>query len=171
MKTSETPAAGSPVALLESARHELIEHTRAGRGGRAAVATFASRLDALLQQLFTSLTPPARPAALFALGGYGRRQLCLHSDVDLLVLFDGSIGDEEERFVRELLNPLWDLKLILGHQVRELVDFERIERDNPEFLLALVDARLIVGSASLFDRFSAVFHRPDTHAFIVNALG
>jgi [protein-PII] uridylyltransferase len=170
MKTSDTPATGSPSALLDSARLELIEQTRAGRGGRAAVATFAGRLDALLQQLFASLAPSARPAALFALGGYGRRQLCLHSDVDLLVLFDGAMGDEDERFVRDLLHPLWDLKLMLGHQVRELADFEHVERDNPEFLLALVDARPIAGSAALSDRFSAVFHRPDTHAFIVGAL-
>ena len=32
-----------------------------------------------------------------ALGGYGRRTLCLHSDIDLLIVFDGPIGAAEER--------------------------------------------------------------------------
>ena len=41
----------------------------------------------------------------------------------------------------------------VGHQVRELKDFARIEADNPEFLLALVDARPIAGDRDLFDRF------------------
>src|SRR5438105_1265880 len=106
MKASESAATGSPAGLLESARHELVDQTRAGRGGRAAAATFSNRLDALLQQMFASVPPPGCPVALFALGGYGRRQLCLHSDVDLLVLFDGAIRGDEERFVRSLFNPL-----------------------------------------------------------------
>ena len=40
---------------------------------------------------------------------------------------------------------------MLGHQVRELADFDRLETDNPEFLLALLDARLVAGDPSLFD--------------------
>ena len=47
------------------------------------------------------LRPDAQVAVL-ALGGYGRRHLCLHSDIDLLVLFGGRIGAAEERFLRAL---------------------------------------------------------------------
>ena len=170
MRTTDGRPAATPADVLEAARHELVERTRAGRGGQAAVATFADELDDLLQQIFRSAPPPAHAAALFALGGYGRRQLCLQSDIDLLVLFDGSIGPQDERFVRGLLTPLWDLKLTLGHQVREIADFSHLESDNPEFLLALVDARVVAGDGSLFDRFGEAFHRPDTHAIIVGAL-
>src|SRR6266550_419656 len=127
MKTTERHLTGTPADRLEAARHVLIDHTQAGQGGRAAVSEFADRLDDLLRQVFAAAPPPARPVALFALGGYGRRQLCLHSDVDLLVLFDGPLGPDDERFVSGLFNPLWDLRLTLGHQVRELADFDRLE--------------------------------------------
>src|SRR5438105_11007047 len=105
MNTSERGAAPAAGELLDAAREELIEQTRLGRGGASAVAAYAERLDDLLRQVFAAAPPPARPVALFALGGYGRRQLCLHSDVDLLVLFDGPLGPDDERFVSGLFNP------------------------------------------------------------------
>src|SRR5204863_9115881 len=49
-------------------------------------------------------------------------------------------------------------------------DFAQLETDNPEFLLALLDARTVAGDASLVDRFAERFHRPETHAFIVHSL-
>ena len=95
--------------------------------------------------------PLAKSAvAVAALGGYGRRALCLHSDIDLLVVFEGRLGRAEERFVKALLHPLWDLKLQVGHQVRLLDDFAVLERDNPLYLLALMDARFLAGDDRLF---------------------
>ena len=105
-----------------------------------------------------------------ALGGYGRRQLCLWSDIDLLVLFEGPIGAADERFLHGFLNPLWDLGVVVGQQVRELADFSTLEADNPEFLLALVDARPLAGDRTLFERFTVTFHQPATHAHIVASL-
>ena len=57
------------------------------------------------------------------------------------------IGAADERFLRGFLNPLWDLGLVVGHQVRELDEFAQLEADNPEFLLALLDARPVAGDA------------------------
>ena len=62
------------------------------------------------------------------------------------------------------LHPLWDLGVVVGHQVRELEDFSALEADNPEFLLALLDARPVAGLRVLFDRFRALFHTAATHA-------
>jgi len=160
----------TPLAVLEAARRELADETVRGRGGRMAVERYAGRVDALLQRLCAEAPAAARPVAIAALGGYGRRHLCLYSDIDVLVLFDGAIGPDDERFLRAFLHPLWDLGLVVGHQVRELADFERIEIDNPEFLLALADARPIAGERSLFDRFAVMFRRWETHAFLLESL-
>ena len=79
---------------------------------------------------FAEATPPESVAVL-ALGGYGRRHLCLHSDIDLLVLFGGRIGAAEERFLRAFLHPLWDLGVVVGHQVREIDDFRTARGRQP----------------------------------------
>ena len=162
--------AGGARAVLDAARAELRADTLRGAGGRAALERYSDRVDALLRQIYAAAGEPPSPVAVLALGGYGRRHLCLYSDIDLLILFSRSIYPAEERFLRGLLHPLWDLGVVVGHQVRELDDFRTLETDNPEFLLALLDARPVAGARELFDRFNDVFHTAATHAFILRSL-
>ena len=165
MSTTQ-PGAGSAIRVaLDAARDELRGDIVRGAGGRAALEQHANRVDGLLQSLYAEAGGAERPVAVIALGGYGRRHLCLHSDIDLLLLFEGRIGPAEERFLRAFLHPLWDVGVVVGHQVRELDEFADLETDNPEFLLALLDARLVAGSRVLFDRLGAMFHAPTTHAY------
>jgi len=160
----------SPRTRLAAARDELSAATARGQAGREALARYAGAVDDLVAELFTDALGDTPQAVALALGGYGRRHLCLHSDVDLLVLFGGPLNSAHEGALNELLHPLWDLGLAVGHQVRELDDFARIEADNPEFLLALVDARPIAGDRDLFDRFMTRVQRADLHAHVVAAL-
>ena len=141
------PGAGSTLrAALDAARDELRADITRGAGGRAALERHADRVDGLLRRLYTEAGAPDGPVAIIALGGYGRRHLSLHSDIDLLVLFGGRIGPSEERFLRAFLHPVWDLGVVVGHQVRELDEFADLETDNPEFLIALLDARPVAGA-------------------------
>jgi [protein-PII] uridylyltransferase len=176
MSDADTGSLDSPQAapgrspLLEEARRELCDDILLGHGGRAALARYSERLDTLLRQLLAAAPRTEQSVAVVAIGGYGRRQLCLHSDIDLLVLFGGHLGPAEERLLRLILHPLWDAGLVVGHQVREIDEFARLEIDNPEFLMALVDARAVAGDLGLFQRFETAFHRAGTHAHVVGAL-
>jgi len=144
-------------AALDAARQELVASTERGEGGRQALARYSEGVDGIVRELVDAARAQTRtPIAVCALGGYGRRALSLHSDIDLLLLFGGPIGRPEERFVKALLHPLWDLRFTVGHHVRELADFDRLETDNPEFLLALMDLRQLAGDRDLADRFDAV---------------
>ena len=170
MSMTQTGAGSTIRAALDAAQNELRADTTRGAGGRAALERHADRVDGLLRQLFSDAGVPGRPVAIIALGGYGRRYLSLHSDIDLLILFGGRIGRSGERFLRAFLNPLWDLDIVVGHQVREIDEFTDLEVDNPEFLLALLDARLVAGTDALFERLGTVFHQASTHAYIQRSL-
>jgi [protein-PII] uridylyltransferase len=163
-------AVTTPFRVLESARQTLSAQAGRGEAGRVALERFADRLDALIRQLAAEAPPPGREFAVLALGGYGRRQVCLHSDIDLLVLFDGPIGAACEQFLRAFLNPLWDLQLVVGHQVREVADFAVLETDNPTFLLALVDGRTIAGDHALADRVMAKLQTAEARRFMLRSL-
>jgi [protein-PII] uridylyltransferase len=140
-------------AALAAAREEYAADARSGRGGRATVQRYADRMDGLVRTVVDAASDRTATAfCVCAVGGYGRRALCLHSDIDLLVVFDGVIGPSEERFVNALLQPLWDLRLALGHHVREFDEFDASDTSNPEFLLCLLDLRFLGGDPSLFER-------------------
>jgi [protein-PII] uridylyltransferase len=159
----------SLTASFAAARAELKGDVSQGVAGRAALERYADRVDVMLRQLYTEGAPTPDGVAVLALGGYGRRHLSLHSDIDLMVLFE-RIDAAGEQFLRAFLHPLWDLGVVVGHQVREIDEFRRLEADNPEFLLALLDARLVAGSRALFDRFNGLFHTSTTHAHILRSL-
>lgn len=131
---------------------------------------YSHRMDALVQQLYAEAGSLTQSVAVFALGGYGRRELCLHSDVDLLILFAGTIGREDERFLHAFLNPLWDLGLTIGHHVREVSEGAALDADNSEFLLALTDGRSVVGDATLLDQFLAASDVARTNSRTLEAL-
>src|SRR5687767_2312251 len=144
-------------ASLDVARRELIDATERGEGGRAALARHADCIDGIVRELVDSARPhTSAPLAVCAVGGYGRKSQFLYSDIDLLLVFGGPIGRPEERFVKALLHPLWDLRFQVGHHVRELADFDQVDTTNPEYLLALMDLRTLAGDRDLIDRLDAV---------------
>jgi [protein-PII] uridylyltransferase len=160
----------TPASRVRAAREALGLETLAGGGGRSALERFSDRLDATIRALMADAGAPPSPLALVALGGYGRRQLCLYSDIDILVLFAEPLSAREEEFLRQFLHGLWDLDLVVGHQVRTLADFDLLEIDNPEFLLALLDARLLQGDGLLLDHVLAGLQAPHARDAMLDAL-
>ena len=139
---------------LEAATSQLVGKTRRAYAGITTLRRHATEIDAIVQRIYRETCDlESTPAALVALGGYGRKHQCQFSDVDLLVVFEGRIGKTEERFLSAILHPLWDLGLNVGHQVRELADFDSPETDNLEYLVALLEARFIDGDANVFRQF------------------
>lgn len=90
------------------------------------------------------------PYAIFALGGYGRSEQCLHSDIDLLFLFKKEVGDQTEDLIREIIYPLWDIGLEVGYATRSLKECLRLAGNDFEILTSLLDARFVCGISPLY---------------------
>ncbi len=156
-----TPATETLRGMLQAARDELAADTLLARGGLASLGRYSDRVDDLVRLIYRAARGQTdAPVAAVALGGYGRRQLCMHSDIDLLFVFGSPIGAPEERFLRSMLHPLWDLRLDVGHHVRELADLAQPDTDNPEFLVALLEARYLDGDAALFEQLTTLCQGP-----------
>ena len=60
--------------------------------------------------------------ALFAIGGYGRRELLPNSDVDVLILLERQNQNTHRTNIQSFTTLLWDIGLEVGHSVRTLRD-------------------------------------------------
>ncbi len=113
-------------------------------------------IDEYLQSGFeTSMVGPSmdlakNPYAFIALGGYGRQEQCVHSDVDLLFLFKQSVPDEAESLIREIVYPLWDIGLDVGYATRSIKECLNFAGKDFEVLTSLLDARFICGMSPLY---------------------
>lgn len=135
------------------------ERARGGRRrGRSHAPVGGVRRVELATQLVDDVLGDLVPAAaelsgsplvtLVALGGYGRRELSLHSDVDLLfVVGEAEELRSEEVFVEALLYALWDLGLEVGHSVRSVDATLKWAEGEQTVLSSLLDARLLPGGS------------------------
>jgi len=85
-----------------------------------------------------------------ALGGYGRRELCPHSDIDLMLLYRPEERARVESVAETLFYPLWDAGLELGHGARTVDECLEVAEDSLELLTSFFQARLLVGDQELF---------------------
>lgn len=96
------------------------------------------------------LNETSNPFAIIALGGYGRDEQCVHSDVDILILFDKKVPKEAEELVREIIYPLWDIGLDVGHATRSVDECIKLASGDLEVFTSLLSARFICGLSPLF---------------------
>ena len=69
-----------------------------------------------------SLFRDKRHFAIVPVGGYGRKELCIYSDIDIILLFNSKIPSRAKSLAEDILYPLWDLGLDLGYGIRTIRD-------------------------------------------------
>ncbi|MFF9754159.1 [protein-PII] uridylyltransferase [Streptomyces sp. NPDC014344] len=124
----------------------LTERARSGPPRRSALAGLT---DDWLAGLFAAGAPGARGVSLVAVGGYGRAELSPRSDLDLLLLHDGSAPEAVSALADRLWYPVWDLGLALDHSVRTPAEARRTAGEDLKVQLGLLDARHLAGDLGL----------------------
>ncbi|MCF8111279.1 MAG: [protein-PII] uridylyltransferase [Desulfobacteraceae bacterium] len=144
-----------PAETLKLRRQELFASAMQWEPAEF-IRAHAELFDSYFQQCFASsrvgpeLGINRNPYAVIALGGYGRAEQCVFSDVDLLLLFEKSVPAEAEELVREYVYPLWDLGLEVGYAIRSLRECISMAREDLEILTSVLDARFLCGISSVY---------------------
>ncbi len=142
---------------LHSAREELIALFLRGGEGRF-LERHCRLIDHYFQESFAGshvgprMAIDRNPYAIVALGGYGRTDQCVHSDVDLLILFEKAVPASAEGLIQEIVYPLWDVGLDVGHATRSLKECVSLAGKDYEVLTPLLDARFVCGVSILYSR-------------------
>ncbi len=114
-------------------------------------------VDAIVLDIFEAAIEDypecAASVALVPHGGYGRREMAPHSDIDLMLLHaapsEKAIAPLAQRLVRDLCDSGFDV----GFSLRTPPQCTRLIVQDPIIFSSLVDSRLLAGSVGLFTQF------------------
>jgi [protein-PII] uridylyltransferase len=154
MPSTSTP--GSELRVFYADESARIQNDFAAKGdGRAAILSRTTVVESVLLRLWNQYISPQKdgPAglALVALGGFGRKWLFPHSDIDLLFLYASERTETEYKDrVRQFSQEVWDLRMKLSPASRKISECERFDPENLEFTISLLDTRYLAGDPALF---------------------
>ncbi|WP_294961254.1 HD domain-containing protein [Sulfurimonas sp.] len=131
--------------LFESSQGKdfLVKHTK------KLDSVISLMYKTVLRRVFGNYLPmrSSIPVAIVALGSYGREQLCVNSDIDLLIVYEDVDGFNTQLIIEKLFYLALDAGLKLGHRVHETSDLFKAAGEDITIRTSLMESRLITGSA------------------------
>ena len=120
--------------------------TTAGPDRRRRVT---AAVEGALVGLYTEVGGPSAGTALACVGSLARHELGPRSDLDLVLLHDGSDPAGTDRLADRLWYPLWDSGVRLDHSVRTPTECAAVAGRELSAGVGLLDLRVVAGDAGL----------------------
>ena len=136
-------------------------------GGQAGIATCRALSD-LQDQVITKLFEVAADesaatirdqVSLVLLGGNGRQDIAPWSDLDVMLLYQGTLTDDISDFARRINADMTDSGMQVGFSIRTPNDACKKAIEDAVIFSSLTEARLLVGNEKLFSKFQTSFVR------------
>ncbi len=112
----------------------------------AVIGTLLSLAD---KRFFKNHPDSGERVAILALGGYGREEMGLSSDIDLLFLYEGKNEPYIRSVTDSILYPIWDNKMEITGATRSTADCISVGRSDLRAQTAMLDARFVAGDRLL----------------------
>jgi [protein-PII] uridylyltransferase len=154
-------------ALREEAR---VLHLAHGEG--TAVSLILTRaVDEAISNAMEATSSSEKIAAV-GVGGYGRAELCPHSDVDITFVVTGGI--EASFLAQRVMHFLWDMGLNIGHSVRNIGQVLDTYENDHDSWAATLEYRYVAGSKTIFEGLDSAIRNfisnNDDHGFVNSTL-
>ena len=173
--------------FIELENEMLRRLHRKSASGLKVCQTRAAMIDVVMENLFLAALdfytirhgPIPCKMSLLATGGYGRRELNPHSDIDILFLYPENVSNKnfalfQEVLAEEILYPLWDFGWKVGHASRNTREVIKEAKKEIQSKNAILESRLVCGSKSLYtsmqERFSGYYKKENSTAYIQQRL-
>ena len=157
----------SVVEARQTWRHgcsKLREIHESGASGLSICSQLTELLDSVLIQICQTAIDEISPdlgsrVSITLLGGCGRGDIAPFSDVDLMLLYQGSLTDDIVELSRRLNQDIADSGLQLGFSCRTPREACTMSLTDAYIFSSLTEARLLGGNLDLFENFQGRFRR------------
>ena len=155
--------------FLRLEKEMIHRYHQKGDSGLRVTRSRAVIIDVLIQYLYNWAIRVAKdsmgitkPMCILATGGYGRGELSPLSDIDLMFLYPKSsmgksLDNLKEIMTREILYPLWDSGLKVGHASREINEALSESQKDIRNKNSMLDSRFVCGDRKIAQKFIAKF--------------
>ncbi len=132
---------------VENQLQESFDH---GQSIRDVILTRSNMTDEALIFLWKYAKLDQTDLSLFAVGGYGRREMLPYSDVDIMILSEDEFSEEQEKLISVFISSLWDVgNFKPGISVRTIANCVEQATSDLTVATALIESRLITGNEHL----------------------
>jgi len=164
-------------SYLDEGRAFLETLHRSSESGRKVNEANSDLIDRLVRRLFGLAEDQLleegieleQGLCVVAVGGYARREMSIHSDVDLLVVYRGEVTPYVSQIAERLQYWMWDAGLKLGCATRTIRETLNLGRQDETVRTAILTARFLCGDGEFFHEFSDQIQRrflKDVPAFV-----
>lgn len=152
---------------VAAAREHLAEVHGSSRSGARVNALHSDLMDRLVRRLFqiaeaehfAEQPETEERIAVLAVGGYARREMAIHSDVDLLLLHEGAVTLYVARIAERIQIWLWDAGLTVGCATRTITDTIELARRDATVFTGVLDTRFLSGDPVFYHEFLEAIRR------------
>ncbi|PJD95602.1 MAG: [protein-PII] uridylyltransferase [Legionella sp.] len=145
--------------IIKERKQELSIQLHSGKPIHDITIELVAVVDSLLDDLFKKNRLEQNNAfALIALGSYGRRELQLHSDIDLLLLHDEHALEVDLNRAQQLIQNAWDIGLDISHQITTPEACAQLADTDLCVISTLMDMRLLCGNPALWEELQYKIH-------------
>jgi len=89
--------------------------------------------------------------SIIATGGFGRKELAPHSDIDILFLYSLKSKKDLEDFVKFVLHTLWNLGLKVGYATRTPKECILYSKKKLDVCTSILESRFITGDKTIYE--------------------
>ena len=140
-------------------RERIRNRHQFGIGGQEIVLEYTNLADSVVKRIYQStleekIISEGTQVAILAVGGYGREDLNLYSDIDILIVYDDKKIKLKhiELFATKLITTLWDSGFDVGHSCRSIKDCVQVTAGDIFSRTSMIEARYVVGAQTVYKK-------------------
>ena len=140
-------------------KQQIIDAHRSGSSGLETVRALSDLTDQTIIKLAGISFKNTENISIVVLGGYGRRELCFKSDIDISLVFDTDDFESLKEGIETFYYALLDLKVDIGFSPRDIKTFLDLSKEDLTVATSLLQGRFIYGNRDIYDDLIKRFKR------------
>ena len=151
------------ISVIKSKLERLKQSLGIDFSNQVNIGTITNHLvngidEIILHLFYEHISKNDPPITLLALGSYGRRELQLYSDIDLLIIHDAPLQPHLIEKLQRFIQGCWDVGLEISHQISTIEACSKLAGEDLTVISSILDMRLLCGNAALMEKLTYQIH-------------